>query len=80
MPSMFFDCILGGVVPLDCEVTVRFGKVDPHSLRVTHLGMPFDCDGIIIDYEGEFLPMSSYLVGHAQKNYKEEKHGDTKSK
>lgn len=80
MPVIQFECQLGGVVILDCEVALRFGRVDRTSLCVTYEGLPFDCDGIVIDYEGEFLPLRTYLLEHAQHSYEEDKkHGTKKS-
>lgn len=74
-----FECHLGGVVILDCEASFRFGKADRSSLKVSYQGRAFDCEGIVIDYEGEFLPMRTYLLGHAQKTYDEVKHGAKKA-
>lgn len=73
MPPVHFDCILGGVVTLDCEVPVLFGRVCLHGMRVSYHGLPFDCEGLVIDYDGEFLPMTEYLLQFAQQLYDKEK-------
>ena len=78
-----FDFILGGVVMLNCTISTQFGDALADSLRVTYDGKPFDCGGIVIDYDGEFLPVSEYLVAFARNEIKrnkstlEDTHGHT---
>jgi hypothetical protein len=62
---------LGGVVHLDCVATVRFGevqKVVPYYKKKL-----FDTDGIVIDWQDEFLSLSETLLHYARKFYKESK-------
>ena len=75
MPLLEFDCILGGVVHLNCEVHYRFGSVEPHTLKVSFNGASFDTEGIVIDYTDDFLPMSTYLTSYAQTLIDEVKNG-----
>ena len=71
-----FEFELGGVVVIDCSVGVRFGTVVRDSLKVEFCGETFDVEGLVIDYEGEFLPLSDYLYGFAKQEIREAKKGN----
>ena len=71
-----FDFVLGGVVVIDCSVGVRFGNIVRNSLKVEFCGETFDIEGIVIDYEAEFLPLSDYLYGFAKQEIREAKKGN----
>lgn len=72
MPARIFefDCVLGGCVTLNCEVSVLFGDPHPSTLKVQHNGNNFDCDGIILDYSCEFIPLTEYLLKFAKQEIK----------
>lgn len=69
MPQFKFDCLLGGVVRLDCEIAVLFGLADRNSLRVSYKGKPFNVYGLLIDYSDEIMPLSEYLIDFAEREY-----------
>lgn len=71
MYDIEFDFELGGVVILNCTAYFHFGKLD--HVEVKFNGVDFDTDGIVIDWEGEFLPMSESIMIHATQEYKRQR-------
>jgi len=64
-----FDYILGGIIRLDCEALIRFGKVQ--SVVAKYDGKVFDPVGLVIDWDDEFIPLAESLKHYAVKFYKE---------
>lgn len=62
-----FDFWLGGCIPLFCEVTELVGDV--WDVKVWFDSQAFDPDGIVIDYEDEFLPMREWLIRFVKYGY-----------
>ena len=66
-----FTYTLGGVVVLECKAVFRFGR----CVRVVaYFGdKVFDADGLVVDWDDEFLPMAESLMCYAQQFYDEAK-------
>lgn len=68
---MPFTFELGGCVTLECIAIIRFGEV--MSVRAYFGDKLFDPDGIVIDWQDEFLPMAESLMRYAKQFYLEQK-------
>lgn len=64
-----FTFELGGCVTLDCEARITFGEVD--EVKAYFQGRKFDLEGLVIDYDNEFLPLREWLTRFAKTHKKE---------
>ena len=71
-----FEFALGGAVLLDCSVDLRFGNVVKHSLKVEFCEEPFNVSGILLDHEGELVPLSELMYSFAKQEIREGKKGN----
>jgi len=61
-----FDFILGECVTLECVAIFR-GKACT-AVAASFQGKVFDVDGIVIDWDDEYLPMAEALCHYAEQS------------
>lgn len=68
MALVRFVYALGDCCLLQCEARVSpLNKCEPNAIKVTFGGAPFNCDGIMLDVDGELEPLRDVIAFHALK-------------
>ena len=68
MPAHHFKATIGGVVVLDCQIRLKFGMPEAHTLEVYFNKKPFVCGGILMDFENEIVPLTDVLLVLAERS------------